>query len=352
MPKSNLYGVNVLSNFTEQASVEEIIDELDKYIPCLDEDRQFIKKYRSDFIYHYNNNFYNLALFSFHYIYMFIINTSMVKYYAFDIDIIKNQTGNKLKKGVYEPFVYFGLQSEKKVIHNNVISQHNKDLHQTNVDIRNNIAHSSGYIVKKEILINYINNCFNVLYELQRNVLIKCFTNKNQHNQYNYNDDIIESLCSGNTSAIENLLLDFMIDFHISYNDLKLMEHVATNLNAIIYFIPYLFLDENGSIYLNWDEKINLHKAIYDDFNSKYIPLFYHEDSEYTDYIMDRDKIKNEMIIKNENTDINTIYNVLNKLISKSEYWIQKDIIKFKISEQEKIKYGINDETNDTIINS
>ena len=46
-----------VSNFTEESTAEEIVNLLDEFIPCLDEDRQFIRKYRTDFIYHYKNGF-------------------------------------------------------------------------------------------------------------------------------------------------------------------------------------------------------------------------------------------------------------------------------------------------------
>ena len=145
----------VLSNFTEQASAEDIIDELDKYIPCLDEDRQFIRKYRSDFIYHYNNNFDNLALFSFHYIYMFIISTSMVKYYSFNKNEVINQSGHNHDLNI-ELYAYFGKESEKnaiKSVQRNLLQKEIKQLHISNVMVRDSIAHSNGIkIILPEII--------------------------------------------------------------------------------------------------------------------------------------------------------------------------------------------------------
>lgn len=307
----------VLSNFTEQASAEDIIDELDKYIPCLDEDRQFIRKYRSDFIYHYNNNFCNLALFSFHYIYMFIVNTSMVKYYAFDEKIIRNQTGNKCNAGL-ELFFYFGQQPEKRAIHNNVITDINRELHIENVGQRDKIAHSCGTVIQNNILINYINNCFNVLEELQLNVINQCCqSNKIQNQLLNYDKEIVDSLCSGNTLAIEDLINNFMKDFHLNYNDLMLSKHIKQNLNAISYFFPYISI-KDGECYLDWDESLNLHKAIYDDFCSKYEQAF---DSSIKD-VLNEDKVFTKLKELYSNVNIDTLYNVLHKLMELSKYWV------------------------------
>lgn len=307
----------VVSSFTEFSTANEIIEKLDEYIPCLDEDRQFIQKYRNDFIYHYSNNFCNLALFSFHYIYMFIVNTSMVKYYAFDEKIIRNQTGNKYNAGL-ELFFYFGQQPEKRAIHNNVITDANRELHIENVGLRDKIAHSCGTVIQNNVLINYINNCFNVLEELQLNVINQCCqSTKIQNHLLSYDKEIVDTLCSGNTLAVEGLINNFMKDFHLNYKDLILLKHIKQELNAISYLSPYISIIE-GVCYLDWDDSLNLHKAIYDDFCSKYEQAF---DSSLKD-ILDENKIFN--ILKESYSDVNvdTLYNVLHKLIELSKYWV------------------------------
>jgi hypothetical protein len=309
--------VIVVSNFTEFSTADEIIEKLDEYIPCLDDDRQFIQKYRRDFIYHYNNNFCNLALFSFHYIYMFIVNTSMVKYYAFDEKIIRNQTGNKFNTGL-ELFFYFGQQPEKKAIHNNVITDEARDLHIENVGQRDKIAHSCGTVIQNNILINYINNCFNVLKELQLNVINQCCqNNKIQSHLLNYDKEIVDSLCSGNTTAIEGLITNFMKDFHLNYKDLKLLKHIRQDLNAISYFLPYISITE-GVCFLDWDESLNLHKAIYDDFCSKYEQAF---DSSLKD-VLNENKVFNTLKELYSEVNIDTLYNILHKLMEISKYWV------------------------------
>ena len=307
-----------MSNFTEESTAEEIVNLLDEFIPCLDEDRQFIRKYRSDFIYHYNNNFCNLALFSFHYLYMFIINTSMVKYYAFNENIIRNQTGNRCNRGL-ELFFYFGSQPEKRVIHNNVISEENRELHQTNVSERDKIAHSSGNIVPKNRLISYINNCFIVIEELQKNVIKKCYTADDIQKKYlKYDNEIIESLFTDNICSIEELILDYMKDFYLSYKDLNFMSHLFTEPNTIIFFSKFFIKNDDGTIFLDWDISNNLHKAIYDDFCSKYEP------SNKEDNIDNLSKVEilNLLEITYKNVDKGIIYNILRKLIDESPYWV------------------------------
>ena len=306
-----------MNKFTEQSSAEEIIKELDKYIPCLDEDRQFMRKYRSDFLYHYNKDFCNLALFSFHYIYMFIVNTSMVKYYAFDENIIRNQTGNKDNKGL-EPFFYFGHQPEKKVIHNGVISEINKDRHVSNVDTRNNIAHSSGIVIPKKDLVTYINNCFLVIDELQINVIKQCCLNAVMNKRiHNYNSEIIDSLCLGDAEAIESMITDFMKDLHLNYKDIISLKQLVSDLNAISYFSPYVYIDEYGFCLLNWDSSLNLHKAIYDDFCSRYEQAY---DSTLPT-VLNEKEILNVLKTTYAGTDRDTLYNVWHKLIESSQYW-------------------------------
>lgn len=306
-----------VNSFTEDSSAEEIIEKLDEYIPYLDEDRQFIRKYRSDFLYHYSKDFCNLALFSFHYIYMFIINTSMVKYYAFDENIIRNQTGNKDNKGL-ELFFYFGHQPEKKVIHNGVISEINRERHISNVDTRNNIAHSSGIVVPKKDLIAYINNCFSVIDELQTKVIKPCCTNLVINKRiHNYNSEIVDSLCLGNTEAIENMITDFMKDLHLSYKDIISLNQLDSELNAISYFTPYIYIDEYGYCLLDWDSSLNLHQAIYDDFCSKY-----EKAKESTlPTVLNEKEIWDTLKISYTKTDRNTLYNVYHKLIENSQYW-------------------------------
>lgn len=166
-------------------------------------------------------------------------------------------------------------------------------------------------MIQKNILINYINNCFNVLEEFRLNVIKQCCqSDKIQNHLLNYDKEIVDSLCSGNTLAIESLINNFMKDFHLNYKDLMLLKHIKQDLNAISYFSLYISIIE-GVYYLDWDDSLNLHKAIYDDFYSKYEQAF---DSSLTD-VLDENKIFNILKESYSEVDVYTLYNVLHKVI-------------------------------------
>lgn len=318
----------VLSNFTEQASVEDIIDELDKYIPCLDEDRQFIRKYRSDFIYHYNNNFYNLALFSFHYIYMFIISTSMVKYYSFNKNEVINQSGHNHDLNI-ELFAYFGKESEKnaiKSVQRNLLQKEIKQLHISNVMVRDSIAHSNGIKIILPEIIQYINNCFKVLEIIQPISLSKCFERteiKEKWNKVNY--DILDSIWANNQNSFEELIINFLIDYHLCYNDISLLDMITTELNAIKFLRQFLIVDNEGYS-LAYNEELDLHHSIFDDFTSKYQSAYSTNDDdiiskeEIITFLKELDNSKNNYIA----------YNVYDKIIEISQYWIPFGVQRIK----------------------
>lgn len=306
-----------MSEFTEQSLAEDIITELDEYIPCLDNDRQYMRKYCDDFLYHYNNGFYNLALFSFHYIYMFIINISMVKYYAFKEDIIRNQTGNKNNREM-ELFGYFGHQPEKRVIHNNVVNFDIRELHEENVSHRDRIAHSSGYVAERSNFIDYINNCFEVIRNLQPVVLSNCYQdNLIKEKWLDINQDILDAIWSNNSNSFEEIIINFLIDYYLSYKDILMLDSLTTELNAIKFLRQYLSI-ESGYFTLSYNEEEDLHQALFDSFTTNYQQAF--EDDDIN--ILSKDDIINVLVKLNNNKKSFVVDNVYSKLMENSLYWI------------------------------
>ena len=320
--------MKILSNFTEHTSAEEIINELDNYIPCLDEDRQFIRKYRNDFIYHYNNNFYNLALFSFHYIYMFIISTSMVKYYSFNKNEVINQSGHNHDLNI-ELYAYFGKESEKnaiKSVQRNLLQKEIKQLHILNVTTRDNIAHSNGIKIILSEIIQYINNCFEVLENIQPISLSKCFKRseiKEKWNKVNY--DILDAILTNNQSSLEELIINFLIDYHLSYKDILFFDAITTKLNAIKFLRQFLIMDNEGYS-ISYNEELDLHRSIFESFISKYQSAYSTDDEniiskeEIITFLKELDNSKNNYIA----------YNVYDKIIEISQYWIPFGVQRIK----------------------
>ena len=265
-----------VNNFTEDSSAEEIIEKLDEYIPYLDEDRQFIRKYRTDFIYHYKNGFYNLAPFSFHYLYMFIISTTMVKCCAFNKNEVINRSGYKHDLNI-ELFAYFGKEGEKKALKSiprSLLPNEIILLHSINVSKRDNIAHSSGINITISELINYVNNCFDVLKTIQPIALAQCFQRTEIKEKWNeVNRNILDAIWADNQSSFEELMISFLIDYHLSYKDISHLDAITQDLNAIKFLRSFLDIDSEGYVF-TYNEEQDLHHSVYDAFTLKYQPAF------------------------------------------------------------------------------
>lgn len=308
-------------NFTENSTAEDIIDELNKYIPYLDENCQFINKYRKDFVYHFNKNFYNLALFSFHYLYMFIINTSMVKYFSFNKNEIINKTTGNNKDLNIQLFSYFSKKGEVKTIKliDNVLTKRTKSIHEENVKLRNKIAHSSGIAIIREEFVKYLSNCFYVLDKIHPIILCKYFeypsTNKIWNN---INQDCLNAIWEKDEIALEEQIFDFLKNFYLSYNDIIYIDNITKELNAIKFLRQFIFLDESGNYYFDYNKELDLHQSLYDTFTSKYEPAF----SSKNEDILDSVDILNILKDLDETTNKYIAYNVFDKLMEASQYWV------------------------------
>ena len=308
-----------MSNFNENSTAEDIVYKLDEYLPMLDEDRQFIKKYRSDFIYHFRSNFYNLALFSFHYLYMFILSTSMVKYCAFNKNDIIHKSGNQ-KDLQIELFSYFGKASEKNIFKSIKDKSLKKDIvsaHASNVCLRDSIAHSSGRNVLKNELLNYLNNCFIVLEFFQPTSLESCICRNDINVKWeNADNDLLDAMCNGDKATVDDIVIGFLIDYHLSYKDFLYLPHISSKLNAFSYLSRYVELYD-GELSISDNIKIDAYN------------------------ILSNDEIKSEILALDYTPDKNVAQNVMTKIYTESEYWIPVGSEKLKMSDKELIKYGI-----------
>ncbi len=318
-----------MNNFTEFSTAEEIIKELDEYIPCLDEDKKYLKKYRNDFIYHFCNGFYNLALFSFHYLYMFVVSTSMVKYYSFNKNEVINQSGHNYDLNI-ELFAYFGKESEKNIlksIQRNILPKEIKLLHGNNVSKRDNIAHSSGITIALTEFIAYINNCFSVLKAIQPIVLLKCYertTIRQKWDDVNYN--ILDAIWENNQDSFEELIKDFLIDYYLCYKDILYIDTITNALNAIKFLRQFLTINTEGEYSLMYNEELDLHHSIFDNFTLKYQSAFSTND----DNLLSNQEIINFLKELDNNKDSFIAYNVYDKLMEISKYWVPFGIQKIK----------------------
>lgn len=309
-----------VNSFTEDSSAEEIIEKLDEYIPYLDEDRQFIRKYRTDFIYHYKNGFYNLALFSFHYLYMFIISTTMVKCCAFNKNEVIDRSGHKHDLNI-ELFAYFGKDGEKKALKSiprSLLSNEIILLHSINVSKRDNIAHSNGINITISELINYVNNCFDVLKTIQPIALVQCFQRSEIKEKWNeVNSNILDAIWADNQSSFEELMISFLIDYHLSYKDISHLDSITQDLNAIKFLRSFLDIDSEGYVF-TYNEEQDLHHSVYDAFTLKYQPAFSSSDENILS--LEEIIIILKSLVTEENVSI--VYNVYAKLMDMSQYWV------------------------------
>lgn len=320
-----------MSNFTEFSIAEEIIKELDKHIPCLDEDKKYLKKYRNDFIYHFRKGFYNLALFSFHYLYMFVVSTSMVKYYSFNKNEVINQSGHNYDLNI-ELFAYFGKESEKNIlksIQRNMLPKEIKLLHSNNVSKRDNIAHSSGIAITLTEFIAYINNCFSVLKAIQPIALLKCYERKTIKQKWDdVNCNILDAIWENNQDSFEELIKDFLTDYYLCYKDILCIDIITDKLNAIKFLRQFLIINDEGEYSLAYNEELDLHHSIFDSFTSKYQSAFSTND----DNLLSNQEIINFLKELDNNKDSFIAYNVYDKLMEISKYWVPFGVQKIKES--------------------
>ncbi|MBN1325038.1 MAG: hypothetical protein JW974_02370 [Alphaproteobacteria bacterium] len=131
------------------------IFKLEPFLPFYDENDPFIcslEKYKSDLIYHYENCFYNLASFSFHYLYMTIISSYLLKYHQFNIETINalRRQSKKLKE-VTQPNLaaYSGVRKESQILDlfEKDLEVSLKEQHAEILRQRNEIAHSCGRVI-------------------------------------------------------------------------------------------------------------------------------------------------------------------------------------------------------------
>lgn len=310
---------------TEKILAEDILEKLLKFIPVLDESTEFILKYQHDFVFHYNKEFYNLALFSFHYLYMFVLATSMVKYAEFKHANIKAHSGNSQDiEGVL--YGHFGERAEKKIIchipSNECIVINKKRLnvlHCSNVSLRDDIAHASGRTITPIEIDAYINNCFEVLENLQKISIIKYLNSKNIRKKLKFlNEKLFEYLITENYTDMDFDIMSFLRDYYISFLDSEFILESEKELPELVFLLNYINLSE-GEILFSFDASENHYKSIYDWFHSNYTYV----DKTTKDEALYVSAIKNKAYTKFKNINPQIIESIFYNIKNEASKWVE-----------------------------
>lgn len=307
-----------------KASAEDILEKLYSFIPVLDESTEFILKYQHDFIFHYNKEFYNLALFSFHYLYMFILATSMVKYAEFKHENIKAHSGNSRDiEGVL--YGHFGERAEKKIIchipSNECIVINKKKLnvlHCSNVSLRDDIAHASGRTITPVEIDAYIDNCFEVLKNLQKISIIKYLNSKNIREKLKIlNEKLFEYLITENHTDMDFDIMSFLRDYYISFLDSEFILESEKDFPELVFLLNYINLAE-GEILFYFDASENHYKSIFDWFHSNYTYI----DKTTKDEALYVSAIKNKAYTKFKNINPQIIESIFDNIKQEASMWV------------------------------
>lgn len=139
------------------------------FLPPLDGTVDYLYKYKDDFAYHYEREFYNLALFSYHQLYMAILHMYLLKFHRMDIKIASACRQNRPIISVLTPSFYSDVMDEKARIglFGRRISTEIKKKHIELIQQRDRIAHFTGDVLTKEQIDKYIEKSINVLKEIQ-----------------------------------------------------------------------------------------------------------------------------------------------------------------------------------------
>lgn len=193
------------------------IFKLEPFLWITGDDSEHMDKYKHDLIYHFERRFYNLASFSFHYLYMTVIHAYLLKFHKFDeltINSIRCQAGQ-------EPIIYPNLgayakvRRESQILHlfEDSLDKTIKDQHEDIVRQRNEIAHSCGRVIELyefEQQVKYSCGVLSALTEISLNKLILS-------EKFKQSIDYINSLESSDDTTED--VIEFIKSFYISQND-------------------------------------------------------------------------------------------------------------------------------------
>lgn len=136
---------------TIEPSPDNPIHKLAAFFPIPDAELEYLENYKHDLIYHYERGFFNLALFSFHYLYMTLIHLYLLKYHRFNLKIINSCRHGQAPATAPSLHLYSNVHDEKGRIHIfSGLDKQIKSQHHTIIKRRDSIAHATGLILSKE----------------------------------------------------------------------------------------------------------------------------------------------------------------------------------------------------------
>jgi hypothetical protein len=201
------------------------IHKLSAFFPLPDADTDYLEKYKRDLIYHYEDGFFNLALFSFHYLYMTLLHIYLLKYHRFDMKIVNSCRCGHPPVSVLSPHIYADVRDEKGRIHLfGGLDKQLKNQHTEIVRRRDAIAHSTGALVDKVQFDGHIRDSCAVLEYVKIHALDEMLKNHN----FQERAGILNAMCGAEDDSriyeYQESLLALVQDFYLSDRDL---EHLA-----------------------------------------------------------------------------------------------------------------------------
>ena len=174
-------------NFPEYDCENEEILELLSHLPITtQEDYPWMQKYIDDLQLHYKKAEYELAVISAHMIYMFIVYCYILKKKEFDINKIKEDfqcDKEHCPKVITDLSPYLYVHKSEKISFKHLkLDKKNNKQHDSIVNIRDNVAHCSGYDINEFDFIKYIQKCIENIISI-KNIVWKDFRRSDKFNQ-------------------------------------------------------------------------------------------------------------------------------------------------------------------------
>lgn len=211
---------------------------LTDFLPPLDGTVDYLYKYKDDFAYHYEREFYNLALFSYHQLYMAILHMYLLKFHRMDIRIANSCRQNHPYLSTLSPSFYSDVKDEKGRIDlfGKRLTQETKEKHKDLVKQRDRIAHFTGDVLTKEQIDKHITKSIEVLNEIQPVAFYELLLRSADRFGNGVNEILAEKDKNERFSKISNLIQDFYLSKHdVDFLKLK---------SDFIFFDEYI--SENG----------------------------------------------------------------------------------------------------------
>lgn len=197
---------------------------LKDFLPPLDDSIQMLEKYVGDMAYHYERGFYNLALFSFHYVYMTLLHIYLLKFHRMKVSIVNSCRQKRTPLEHLSPHAYCDVRDEKGRVH--LFAGLNKEIatqHAQLVITRDSIAHATGTSITIDVFDRHIDNAINVLSSIQKHSL-DIFI---QYPSDSFNETVAAIKTELNDAEKLTRISDMIKDFYISRNDWQYLTSVG-----------------------------------------------------------------------------------------------------------------------------